>query len=242
MVINDIETYPYSKKEVADSYDEKRFGSMAGKMFDAVEKEIVLSNAPTNDGDKKLFLEVGAGTGRFSIELAKRGFNIISCDISQPMLDKIKEKIKNSDIEETIKLTRCSIHNIPYRDNIFDYSYSIRVLNNLVTKENEIKAIKELVRVSKNIILFDVVNLCSMARINPFDKSAFISVNEMKEELGKIKNVRIVNIEGKRVIPHTLFMLTPKCLLNLLKRLDHFASYLIPKFAVREYFILKKIR
>ena len=230
----------YSRKKVVDFYDEERFTSVAGRMFDTVEKEIVLSNAPLIDG-KKLVLEVGAGTGRFSIELAKRGFNVISCDISEPMLYRVKEKIRNSEIEDKIALTKCSIYNIPYKSNTFNYTFCIRVLNNLATKENEIKEIKELVRVSKNIILFDVVNLYSIARINPLDKSAFISVNEMKKALNGLKNVKILNIEGRRLIPHTVFIYTSNFFLPFLEKLDTLLCKRLSDFAVREYFSLQKL-
>ena len=56
----------YSRQELADSYDQDRFTSASGKMVDVIEKSIVLRQIKSGKkGDS--ILEVGSGTGRFSL-------------------------------------------------------------------------------------------------------------------------------------------------------------------------------
>src|SRR5699024_4298840 len=62
-----------------------------------IEKEL-LSNL---EGIRTVF-DGGAGTGRFSILLAKRGIHVTHFDISQPMIDKAKQLAKEEGVLEKI--------------------------------------------------------------------------------------------------------------------------------------------
>ena len=78
----------YISKKVAEEYDAERFLSLGGKMFDQFEKNVVISNLPKSKDTK--ILDAGAGSGRFTIEMAKRGYQVNSCDFSPAMLEIIK--------------------------------------------------------------------------------------------------------------------------------------------------------
>ena len=62
-----------------------------------IEKEL-LSNL---DGIQTVF-DGGAGSGRFSIILAKHGCNVTHFDISQPMIDKAKELAEREGVLDKI--------------------------------------------------------------------------------------------------------------------------------------------
>jgi 2-polyprenyl-3-methyl-5-hydroxy-6-metoxy-1,4-benzoquinol methylase len=50
--------------------------------------------------DKTLkILDVGCGTGRHTIELSRRGYNVIGIDLSESQLTRAKQKAKNLDLE-----------------------------------------------------------------------------------------------------------------------------------------------
>ncbi|MEJ7677887.1 MAG: class I SAM-dependent methyltransferase [Segetibacter sp.] len=40
-------------------------------------------------------IDIGCGTGRHSLELAKRGYSVVGIDLSQSLLDKAREKAAN---------------------------------------------------------------------------------------------------------------------------------------------------
>lgn len=68
--------------------------------------------------DKHLhILDVGCGTGRHSIELAKRGYQITGIDLSESMLDHAKEKARQLDLH--IDFLRHDARDLPFR-NEFD--------------------------------------------------------------------------------------------------------------------------
>ena len=52
--------------------------------------------------NNKKILDVGAGTGRISIQLAKHGGHVTSVDISSEMLNVLKNKAKHLSIETLV--------------------------------------------------------------------------------------------------------------------------------------------
>ncbi|MFC2134693.1 class I SAM-dependent methyltransferase [Bacteroidota bacterium] len=66
-------------------YDKENFTQGTLGECDFIEKEI-------NYNKSLKILDIGCGTGRHSIELTKRGYNQTGIDLSEPMLDRAKEK------------------------------------------------------------------------------------------------------------------------------------------------------
>lgn len=229
----------YSRQEAVDSYDAARFSSPGGKLFDAIEKEFVLSNLPAEN--EILVLEVGTGTGRFTIEVAKRRLDIVACDISIGMLHKTKEKLLAAGLEGKVALINSDIYHLPFKNKTFGYVICLRVIPNLGSKQNEEEALKELCRVCRYgaTVVFDFVNLHSFAILNRGIKPALSSVNEMKRCVSNIPSVSISHVEGRRLIPQTLFELSPRFLLKSLGWLDAKLSSLLPNFAGRIFVVLK---
>ena len=69
----------------ANKYDKECFVQGTLGECDFIEKE--LSHDKT-----KCILDIGCGTGRHSIELTKRGYNVFGVDLSESQLSKAKEK------------------------------------------------------------------------------------------------------------------------------------------------------
>jgi len=75
-----------------NKYEQEPFAQGTLGECDFLEKEF--------NSDKKLrILDVGCGTGRHSIELSRRGYNIIGVDLSGSMLKKAREKAKALDLK-----------------------------------------------------------------------------------------------------------------------------------------------
>jgi 2-polyprenyl-3-methyl-5-hydroxy-6-metoxy-1,4-benzoquinol methylase len=93
----------------------------------------------------KRVLDLGCGSGRHTIYLAQKGFDVYGIDISEQGIKKAKETMQNIGLSAT--LTTGSIFGeLPYNDNFFDSIISIRVLHH-GRIENIRKAIKEIERV-----------------------------------------------------------------------------------------------
>lgn len=234
----------YSNHVLVDSYDSDRFTSAGGKVFDTIEKNIVLQNIPRKEGEISI-LEVGSGTGRFTIELAKLGLNVTACDVSLPMLKKIEEKLLSLNIESNVTLANGDIYNLPFEDNSFDYVVCMRVLNQLGEKQNKNEALKELCRVCNpnGTILFDFINSHSLNIFTRADKkSGLISVSEIKKFVNEIHGIEIRNISGRLIVSQTLLEKSPKYFLKFIEKIDYLLCKRFFKYATRVYFVLEKFK
>ncbi len=74
----------YSQHDVADAYDQQRFGGASGARVNAREIEIALSMLPT----AAPILDLACGTGRLSQAISRRGQRVVGLDFSPPMAGK----------------------------------------------------------------------------------------------------------------------------------------------------------
>jgi ubiquinone/menaquinone biosynthesis C-methylase UbiE len=105
---------------------------------------LFLSNFPDVKG--KLVLDCGSGGGYFTIELARRGAFVISCDLTLMNLVKLKEISKKLGLEDNIGFVCCSAEDLPFKDRVFDYSILNAIIEHLPREKD---AVQEINRVSK---------------------------------------------------------------------------------------------
>lgn len=99
-----------------------------------------------------LILDAGGGPGRYTIELAKRGYGVVLIDIVPKQLKIARRKIKKAEVERKVKkIVEGNIVNLSmFKDNTFDAVLCIGgPLSHVLTKSDREKAAKELVRVAK---------------------------------------------------------------------------------------------
>jgi len=70
-------------QDFADKYDKENFTAGTTGEVDFIEKEINFNN-------KAHILDIGCGTGRHSLELARRGYDVTGIDLSPSMIGKAK--------------------------------------------------------------------------------------------------------------------------------------------------------
>ena len=80
----------------AIKYDNESFTQGTIGECDFIEKEIEYNKAAK-------ILDVGCGTGRHSLELAKRGYNIVGIDLSESMLQQAKQKAAEQNLQITFE-------------------------------------------------------------------------------------------------------------------------------------------
>jgi len=136
-----------------------------------IEREI-LSNL---EGIKKVF-DGGAGAGRFSIMLAKKGIHVTHFDISKPMIEKAKELAVEAGVEKNITFIKGALENLDmFKDNEFDLVMSFDAPISY-TYPNHETVISNLIRIaSKKIIISVSSRLGSLPYFaNPIQKNQFI--------------------------------------------------------------------
>lgn len=108
-----------------------------------VTKEYIEKYLKENDK----ILEIGAGTGRYSLFYASKGYNVTAIEFVQHNLDILKSKIRKdmkivAEQGDAVDLSR-------FKDNAFDVTLVLGPLYHLYEDEDIRKAISEAIRVTK---------------------------------------------------------------------------------------------
>ena len=136
-----------------------------------IEKEL-LSHL---DGVKTVF-DGGAGCGRFSILLAKHGCEVTHFDISQPMIEKAKERAEKEGVLDKITFVRGALEDLSdFADRSFDMVISFDAPISY-THPNQEKVIGELTRICRKRIIISVSSRLGYLPYlaNPIQKNQFL--------------------------------------------------------------------
>ena len=92
-------------------------------------------------------LEVGAGTGRYSVTLAKEGYTVTAVELVAHNLDILKSKLDGSESLRPIQGNALDLKML--LDNSFDITMLLGPMYHLYTTSDKVKALTEAVRVTK---------------------------------------------------------------------------------------------
>ena len=143
---------------------------------DIIQKDHIQRRLLENlDGIRTVF-DGGAGSGRFSILLAKQGCQVTHFDISQPMIDKARELAEKEGVLDRITFVKGALEDLSaYLDHEFDLVMSFDAPVSY-TYPNQVAVLGELVRIAGKRIAVSVSSrLRSLPYLaNPIQKNQFI--------------------------------------------------------------------
>lgn len=134
-------------------------------------------------------LEIGAGTGRYSIYYASKGYEVDSIELIESNIKKMKEKIDNN---MKININQGNAMNLNmYKDNIFDITLCLGPLYHLYNDIDKDKAIKEAIRVTKpnGIIYFSYLTNDSVILSYGLRKGNLKRIVDIVDEHFKLKDI-----------------------------------------------------
>lgn len=82
---------------------------------------------------KGRLLDAGCGSGKYSIPLKMRGFDVVGMDVSLKALQMLSESSKSRDVD--IDLLAGNIFQLPFTDDSFDIVWCYGVLQHLLSEE-----------------------------------------------------------------------------------------------------------
>jgi ubiquinone/menaquinone biosynthesis C-methylase UbiE len=92
-------------------------------------------------------LEVGAGTGRYSVTLAKEGFRVTAVELVEHNLQQLKAKLDGTEPIVTMQGNALDLSALP--DSAFDLTLLLGPMYHLYTRADKLRALSEAVRVTK---------------------------------------------------------------------------------------------
>lgn len=92
-------------------------------------------------------LEIGAGTGRYSVTLAKRGLRVTALELVAHNLDVLRSKLDGTEPITVLQGNALDLSVLP--DDAFDLTLLLGPMYHLFTKEDKLRALSEAVRVTK---------------------------------------------------------------------------------------------
>jgi len=155
----------YADPAMAERFDGMRFSGPIGRLIaDTQEAQIAGFLAPT---EGLRVLDVGTGTGRAAIALARRGAIVTGVDASAEMLDVAERRAREAGASVTF--VRGDAHGLNFPDRSFDAVVCLRVLMHTPDWR---ASLRELCRVADHRVVFDYPALSSAAAIQAVTRRA----------------------------------------------------------------------
>jgi ubiquinone/menaquinone biosynthesis C-methylase UbiE len=136
----------YADPETARTFDSERFGGAIGEWLKQTQEQLVFDVLLDVSGWN--VIDVGAGTGRFTVPLIGRNAKVVACDASSEMLQVLQEKLRSDNLQVVVG----DAHKLEFPDRTFDCAMSFRMLMHVLDWK---QALGELCRVSKDWVVVD---------------------------------------------------------------------------------------
>ena len=148
----------YADPAMAERFDAMRFSGPIGRLIaDTQEQQIAAFLAPL---EGRRILDVGTGTGRAAIALARRGALVTGVDASAEMLEVARRRA--GDAGAAVTFARGDAHRLDFPDRNFDAVVCLRVLMHTPDWR---ASLGELCRVASQRVVFDYPSLYSGAAL-----------------------------------------------------------------------------
>jgi len=156
----------YASTDVAEGFDALRFGGAIGRML-LETQEAILRDA-LSPGPGVSLADVGTGTGRAALALARMGADVIGIDASAEMLAVAARRASEAHARDrgaaagSVRFERGDAHALPLGDRSVDGAVCLRVLMHTPDWR---RCLAELCRVSRSRVVFDFPSASSAAAI-----------------------------------------------------------------------------
>ncbi len=188
----------YASADVAEGFDALRFSGGIGQMLLETQERILIDALQPGPG--RSIADIGTGTGRAALALARTGADVVGIDASPEMLA-VAERRAAEERERggnaaagKLRFERGDAHALPLADRGVDGAVCLRVLMHTPDWR---RCLGELCRVSRSRIVFDFPAAVSAAAVQAAARRAAHAVG-MKTEPYRVMRARAVRAELRR--------------------------------------------
>jgi ubiquinone/menaquinone biosynthesis C-methylase UbiE len=153
----------YADPAMADRFDAMRFSGPIGTLLAESQDRVVASFLGPIEG--RAVLDVGTGTGRAALGLARRGARVTGVDASAEMLRVARDRAAAAGLAAAFEVG--DAHGLAYGDRVFHAAVSLRVLMHTPDWR---RCVSELCRVADDRVVFDFPAACSAAALQAFGR------------------------------------------------------------------------
>jgi ubiquinone/menaquinone biosynthesis C-methylase UbiE len=133
-------------------------------------------------------LDLGCGPGFFSVEMARmvgESGRVVSTDLQEGMLQKLKNKIQGTEIEKRIKLHKCEEDKIGVSENV-DFVLAFYMVHEVPDQKKFFEEIKSILRPNGKALIVE-------------PKLFHVSKGAFKETITKAKEIGLEPVERPRI-------------------------------------------
>jgi ubiquinone/menaquinone biosynthesis C-methylase UbiE len=159
---------------MARTFEDRRFGGPIGEIVASTQAR-VLANMIGRIKDRSV-IDVGTGTGRAALILARGGARVTAVDASVQMLEVARRRAADESVKVDFLL--CDAHALKFPDRAFDVAVSLRVLMHAPDWR---LCMSELCRVSQRLVIFDYPAAVSAALVESATRHAVQAVGGRTE-------------------------------------------------------------
>jgi len=102
-------------------------------------------------------LDIGCGPGFFSIDMAKmvgKSGRVIASDLQEGMLQKLKDKIQGTELEERITLHKCEENKIGVSENV-DFVIAFYIVHEVPSQEEFLNEIRSILKPNGQVLIVE---------------------------------------------------------------------------------------
>jgi SAM-dependent methyltransferase len=207
----------YADRGVAERFDELRFGGPIGRYLADAQAALLREALAPLEG--RTVVDVGAGTGRAAVELARAGARVIGVDASGEMLHVALARAAGAGV--AVALAVADAHDLPLADRSVDAGISLRLLMHAPDWR---RCVAELCRVARWRVVVDFPAALSFAALQSGGRRALARLGRDVEAYRVMRESSVrqaLAASGFRVVAvHRQFVLP----IALHKRVGHLPS------------------
>ena len=188
----------YANADVAEGFDSLRFSGGIGQLLLETQERILIDALQPGPG--RSIADIGTGTGRAALALAKTGADVVGVDASAEMLAVAERRAAEARqrggwaAAGNLTFKRGDAHALPLADSSVDAAVCLRVLMHTPDWR---RCLGELCRVSRSRLVFDFPAAISAAAVQAGARRAAHALG-MKTEPYRVMSARAVRRELQR--------------------------------------------